>query len=164
MLALPPFVLSLVLAFAVASPPAVVPRLVVSLREASAAKVVVRVENAGHQPLVLGARTYLVLLKGSQGADSPAYWAEVDNPRLPTLSTPMRLAAKHTADVTLDLGSLLWSPDRSGVGPGQTLARGVPPGEYELQVRIVDEREAWWRSGDMPIKVSRGGGITGQRR
>jgi hypothetical protein len=151
---------TLVLAFAVASPPPVVPRLVVSLREASAAKVTVRVENAGDQPLVLGARTYLVLWKGAEGADSPAYWAEVDTPKLPTPSMPMRLAARHTVDVPLDLRSLLWSPDRSGVGPGHTLARAVAPGEYELQVRIVDEREAWWRSGEISIRVSRGGGVT----
>ena len=152
--------LALVLAFAAASPPPVVPRLIVSLREAIDAKVTVRIENASDQPLALAARTYVVLVKGPQDADVPAYWAEVDTPKLPTPSTPMRLAPRRTVDVALDLRSLLWSPDRSGVGPWHTLARAVPPGEYELQVRIVDEREAWWRSGDISIKVSRGGGVT----
>jgi hypothetical protein len=44
------------------------------------------------------------------------------------------------------------------MGPGHTLARGVPPGDYALQVQIVDERGAWWRSGEVAITVSRGGG------
>jgi len=156
--ALPPFVLSLVLAFAAASPSPPLPRFVLSLREASAASFTVKVENAGDQPLVLGARTYLVLTRGGPGPDAPAYWAEIATSKLPTPSTPMRLAARQAVDVPLDLGSLSWSPDRLG-GAGHTLARAVPPGEYEVQVRIVDERGAWWTSGGIAIKVSRGGGV-----
>jgi hypothetical protein len=157
--ALPPFVLSLALAFAGQSPSPPLPRLIVSLREASAANFTVKVENARDQPLVLGARTYLVLSREGPRPDAPTYWAEIAMSKLPTPSAPMRLAARQAVDVPLDLRSLSWSPDRLGGGPGHTLARAVPPGEYELQVRIVDERGAWWTSGEIAIKVSRGGGV-----
>ena len=75
-------------------------------------------------------------------------------------STPMNLAGKQKIEVRLDLRSVLWSPDRSGMTAGHTLARGVPPGEYELQLQMTDERGAWWRSGGLKLKVSPGGGLT----
>ena len=111
--------------------------------------------------MVLAARTYFALSsERSDGVQVPVYWAEVTTLALPTTSRPMRLAARQKLDVPLDLRSVLWSPDRSGLGAGHTLARGVRPGDYELQVQMVDEREAWWRSGGIPITVSQGGGVT----
>jgi hypothetical protein len=142
------------------SPPAL-PRLILSLQKSAPGKLTVRVENVGKQPLVLVGRTYLALLSERfDGAQVPVYWGEVTTLALPTTSRPMRLAARQKLDFPLDLRAVLWSPDRSGLGPGHTLARGVRPGDYELQVRLVDEREAWWQSGGIPITVSQGGGVT----
>jgi acetyl esterase/lipase len=35
----------------------------------------------------------------------------------------------------------------------------VLPGDYELQVQIVDEQQHWWRSGELPDTVSRNGSL-----
>jgi hypothetical protein len=35
----------------------------------------------------------------------------------------------------------------------------VPPGEYELQVQIVDDEEHWWRSGELQVSVTASGEI-----
>ena len=154
-------VLSLAVSVALASSPPTLPRLVLSLQKGAPGKLTVRVENVGNQPLVLAGRTYMVLSSArSDGAQVPVYWGEVTALALPTTSRPMRLTARQKLDVPLDLRSVLWSPDRSGLGAGHTLARGVRPGDYELQVRLVDEREAWWQSGGIPITVSQGGGVT----
>ena len=154
-------VLSVAVSVALAASPPAVPRLILSLQKGGPGKLTVRVENVGNQPLVLAGRTYLALSSArSDGAQVPVYWGEVTALALPTTSRPMRLAARQKLDVPLDLRAVLWSPDRSGLGAGHTLARGVRPGDYELQVRLVDEREAWWQSGGIPITVSQGGGVT----
>lgn len=153
-------VLSVAVSVALAASPPPLPRLILSLQKGGSGKLTVRVENVSDQPVVLGGRTYLALLSGTPDAQVPVFWAEVNTETLPTTSRPMRLAAKQKTDVPLDLRAVLWSPDRSGLGAGHTLALGVRPGQYELQVQIVDEREAWWRSGGIPITVSQGGGVT----
>ena len=154
--------LSLAVSVAVAASPAALPRFVISLEKGRPGKVTVRIENVSHQPLALDGRTYLALVKDDtpEGAQVPLYWAEVNAPGLPTASTPMHLAGRKTLNVSLDLRAVLWAPDRTGLTAGHTLARAVRPGEYELQVQIVDERGAWWRSGGVPIKVLPGGGVT----
>jgi hypothetical protein len=153
--------LSVAVSVAVTASPAALPRLILSLEKGRPGKVTVRIENVSNQPLALDARTYLALLKGTpEGAQAPVYWAEVNAPGLPTASSPMSLAGRTKMSVPLDLRAVLWSPDRSGLTAGHTLSRGVRPGEYELQVQIVDERGAWWRSGGVPIKVLQGGGVS----
>jgi hypothetical protein len=153
--------LPLAVSVAVAASPAALPRFVISLEKGRPGKVTVRIENVSHQPLALDARTYLALVKDDtpEGPQVPRYWAEVNAPGLPTASTPMRLAGRKKMSVPLDLRAVLWAPDRTGLSAGHTLARGVRPGEYELQVVIIDERGAWWRSGGVPMKVLQGGGI-----
>jgi hypothetical protein len=154
-------IVSVAVSVAVAASPPALPRLILSLQKSAPGKLTVRVENVGKQPLVLAGRTYLALTsERSDGVQVPVYWGEVTTLALPTTSRPMRLAARQKLDVPLDLGAVLWSPDRSGLGAGHTLARGVRPGDYEIQVQMVDEREAWWQSGGIPIKVSQGGGVT----
>jgi hypothetical protein len=148
---------SVALSVAVAASPAPLPRLIVSLQRQDPGKIIVRVENAASKPLALGARTFLSL--SLQADAAPVYWAEVNTPKLPTVSTPMLLAGKQKRNVPLELRALLWSPDRSGLGAGHTLARGVRPGQYQLQVQIIDERGASWISGGLPITVLQGGGI-----
>ena len=138
-----------------------VPRLVLSLHKAASGDLALDVENAGAQPLVLPARTYLVLLDPDTGAaQAPRYWAELKAPGLPSSSTPLKMTGRQRVRLTLDLGALLWTPDRSGMSAGLSLGRAVRPGEYELQVQIVDERDVWWRSSGVPVRVSRGGGLT----
>jgi len=137
------------------------PRLVLSLHKATSGKLDLDVENAGAQPLVLAGRTYLVLLDPETGsAQAPRYWAEMKTRGLPSSSAPMEMTGRQRVRLTLDPVSLTWTPDRSVIGAGHSLARGVRPGEYELQVQIVDEREVWWRSSGVPVKVSRGGALT----
>jgi hypothetical protein len=137
-----------------------VPRLVLALHKAPSGKLALEVENAGAQPLVLSARTYLVLLDpDTGGAQAPRYWAEIKTPGLPSSSTPMKMTGRQRVRLTLEVGALMWTPDRSGMSAGHPLARAVPPGEYELQVQIVDERDVWWRSSGVPVRISRGGGL-----
>src|SRR6266540_4042951 len=145
----------------VAASPSASPRVVLTLAKGTRGAITARVENVSDQPVVLEARTYLTLARvTAQGAQEPMYWAEVNLPRLPQPSLPLRLAGKQRMEVPLDLRSVLWSPDRSGMTAGHTLARGVLPGEYELQLQMTDERGAWWRSGGLTVKVSSGGGLT----
>lgn len=141
------------------SPPAS-PRLILSVEKGTRGTITVQVENVSEQAMALAARTYLALSKVTAEDAQPVYWAEVNTSTLPQPSTPLRLAGKQRIEVRLDLRSVLWSPDRSGMTAGHTLARGVPPGEYELQLQIADEGGAWWRSGGLTVKVSPGGGLT----
>jgi hypothetical protein len=145
----------------VAARPSASPRLILSVAKGTRGAITVKVENVSDQPITLDARTYVSLSRvTAQGADEPMYWAEVNAPRLPQPSVPLRLAGKQRMEVPLDLRSLLWSPDRSGMSAGHTLARGVIPGEYEIQFQMTNERGAWWRSGGLTVKVSAGGGLT----
>src|ERR1700704_6467523 len=149
----------LVLLAAVAASPTASPRLILSIEKGTQGAITIKVENVSSQPMALGPRTYLALSRvPADGGQEPMYWAEVNAPRLPQPSTPMSLAGKQRIEVRVDLRSVLWSPDRSGMTAGHTLARGVPPGEYELQLQMTDERGAWWRSGGLKLKVSPGGG------
>jgi hypothetical protein len=146
---------------AVAASPSSSPRVVLSIAKGTRGTITVKVENVSGEPMALAARTYLALARATaEGAQEPLYWAEVNSPRLPQPSMPLRLAGKQKMEVPLDLRSVLWSPDRSGMTAGHTLARGVPPGEYELQLQMTDERGASWRSGGLTLKVSPGGGLT----
>ncbi len=156
-----PFGVVFVVLSAVAASPSASPRVVLTLAKGTRGVITARVENVSDQPMALEARTYLSLSRvTAQGAQEPMYWAEVNLPRLPQPSLPLRLAGKQRMEVPLDLRSVLWSPDRSGMTAGHTLARGVLPGEYELQLQMTDERGAWWRSGGLTVKVSSGGGLT----
>ena len=153
-------VVFVVLSAAAASPSAS-PRVVLSVAKSTRGTITVKVENVSDQPVALEARTYLTLARVTpEGAQEPMYWAEVNLPRFPQPSLPLRLAGKQRMEVPLDLRSILWSPDRSGMTAGHTLARGVLPGEYELQLQVINERGAWWRSGGLTVKVSAGGGLT----
>ena len=150
----------MMLSAAVASPTAS-PRLILSVEKGTRGTIAVRVENVSGQRMALAARTYLALSRATgEGTQEPAYWAEVNTSRLPQPSAPLSLAGKQRIEVRLDLRSLFWTPDRSGMTAGHTLARGVPPGEYELQLQITDERGAWWRSGGLTLKVLPSGGLT----
>jgi len=145
----------------VAASPSASPRVVLSLAKGTRGTITVKVENVSGQTMTLAARTYLVLSRvTAEGGREPMYWAEVNSSTLPQPSLPLRLAGRQTIEARLDLRAVLWSPDRSGMSAGHTLARGVPPGEYELQLQITDERAAWWRSGGLTVKVSQGGGVT----
>jgi hypothetical protein len=118
----------------------------------------VNVENMDPRPLVLAAHTYLVLLDApGDSPQAPRYWAELKVAGLPTPSAPLEMTGRQRVRLSLEPGSVVWAPDRTGIGAGHPLARAVPPGEYELQVQIVDERGAWWRSTGLPVRVSRGG-------
>jgi hypothetical protein len=141
--------------------PEAVPRIVLLLQKPALGKVAVDVENAGSRPLVLAARTYLVLLDApSDRPQAPRYWAELNVPGLPSSAAPMKMTARQRVRLPLDPGGASWAPDRTGISPGHSLAHAVPPGAYELQVQIVDERGAWWVSSGLPVTVSRGGGLT----
>jgi len=153
---------ALLLAFLplVGAPPQPVPRLVFSLQKAAPGKFSIDVENISPQPLVLAGRAYLVLLDApGDRPQAPQYWADLKVAGLPTSSSPMQMTGRQRLRLSLDPGSAVWSEDRSGFSADHPLARAVPPGEYELQVQIVDEREAWWRSNGVTVKVSRGGGL-----
>jgi hypothetical protein len=141
--------------------PEPVPRLVLTLQKPSPGKLVVNVENMGPRRLVLAAQTYLVLMDapGGDSPQEPRYWAELKMAGLPTLSAPLEMTGRQRVRLSLDFGSAVWAPDRSGIGAGLPLARAVRPGEYELQVQIVDERGALWRSSGLPVRVSRGGSL-----
>ncbi len=152
---------SVMAASAVAASPSASPRVVLTLAKGTRGAITAKVENVSDQPVALEARTYLTLARvTAEGAQEPMYWAEVSAPKLPQLSEPLRLAGKQRMEVPLDLRSVLWSPDRSGMSAGHTLTRGVLPGEYELKLEMTNERGAWWRSGGLKVKVSPNGGLT----
>jgi hypothetical protein len=141
--------------------PEPVPRLVLSLQKAALGKVAVDIENVSPRPLALDGRTYLVLLDApSDSPQAPRYWAELRVVGLPSSSARMEMTGRQRVRLSLDPGSAVWAPDRSGMSAGRSLARAVRPGEYELQIQIVDERGAWWRSSGVSVRVSRGGGLT----
>jgi hypothetical protein len=131
------------------------PRIVVSLARAGGGKITVRVENAGPQVAALSAATYVALLKAEPPErHTPLYWALLAAPGVPTRSHALRLVGRGTSTVEVDPSSLFWSRDRTGVSGEEPFRRVVPPGDYELQVQIVDDEEHWWRSRELPASVS----------
>jgi hypothetical protein len=130
------------------------PRIIVSLAKGAGGKVTVRVENAGPQVTALFATTYVTLLKAeSPERHRPLYWARLAAHGVPTRSQALRLTRRGTSTAEVDPSSLSWSRDRNGVS-GEPLRRIVPPGDYELQIQIVDEEGQWWRSGELLVSVS----------
>jgi hypothetical protein len=135
------------------------PRMVVSLSKGTARKVLVRIENVNSESLALSATTYLALLKpDAPDQHMPLYWAKVQDPGVPNRS-PLMLMGLKSSTVQLDPRSLSWSRDRTGLSLEQPIGRIVAPGDYELQVQIVDEKERWWRSGELLVKVSPKGDV-----
>ena len=136
------------------------PRVVVSMAKGTAAKVAIRIENASSQDMALSATTYLALLKpDSPDQHMPLYWAKVEDQGVPTTGKPLRLTGRKISTVHVDPRSLSWSRDRTGLEPEQPIGRVVVPGDYELQVQIVDGEQHWWRSGELPVTVSANGGF-----
>lgn len=136
------------------------PRAVVSVKKGAGGKVEVRIENAVARAMTLSATTYLTLLK-SQPPDrhSPLYWAKLELRGVPTKAVALTMKGSESSAVEVDLRTLSWSQDRSGLSPEQPFRRAVPPGEYELQVQIVDDEEHWWRSGELRVSVTASGEI-----
>ncbi len=130
------------------------PRIIVSLAKGTGGKITVRVENAGPHATVLLATTYVALLKAeSSERHRPLYWAQLAAHGVPTKSQALRLTGRGTSTVEVDPSSLSWSRDRTGVS-GEPLRRVVLPGDYELQIQIVDEEGQWWRSRELAVSVS----------
>jgi hypothetical protein len=134
------------------------PRVVVSLAKGAAGKVAVRIENASEQAIALSATTHLALLEAEPPEQHrPLYWAKLEARGVPTNTQALRLVGLGSATVEVDPRSLSWSQDRTGLSPDQPFRRVVPPGNYELQVQIVDDEEHWWRSRELPVSVSASG-------
>jgi hypothetical protein len=134
------------------------PRIVVSLTKGAAGKVAVRIENVGPQPIALSATTYVAMLKWeSPERHTPLYWAKLEAHGVPTSLQALSLIGLGSSTVEVDPCSLTWSRDRTGLSPEQPLRRVVPPGDYELQLQIVDDQEHWWRSGELLVFVSANG-------
>jgi hypothetical protein len=151
-------IMTTVLAVAIAAPSSTTPRVVVSVAKSSVGNVALRIENASSQEMRLSATTYVALLKlDAPDQHVPLYWAKVEDPGVPTTARPLKLAGRKTSTVHLDPRSLSWSQDRSGLVPEQPIGRVVPPGDYELQLQIVDGRDHWWRSRELPVTVSANG-------
>ena len=114
----------------------------------------------GSQDMILSATTYVALLKlDSPDQHMPLYWAKVEDQGVPATTRPLRLAGQKSSTVHVDPRSLSWSRDRSGLVPEQPIGRVVLPGDYELQIQIVDEQEHWWRSRELPVTVSANGNL-----
>lgn len=136
------------------------PRVVVTVAKGTAANVSIRIENASSQDIVLSATTYVALLKlDSPDQHMPLYWARVEDQGVPSTTRPLRLTGRKSSTVHVDPRSLSWARDRSGLVPEQPIGRVVPPGDYELQIQIVDEQEHWWRSRELPVTVSSNGNL-----
>jgi hypothetical protein len=137
------------------------PRLVVSIEKVAVNEVAVQIKNVAPYPLVVSARTYLVLLQATaDGSRMPMHWAELRLQGLPGPSAGFRLGPNATSKIRVAPQSLAWAHDRFGMAPEQPLARQVPPGDYGLQVQILDEREMWWRSNELPAAITASGGLT----
>jgi hypothetical protein len=142
------------------APLSATPRVVVSLAKGTGAKVSIRIENARSQDMALSATTYLALLKpDAPDQHMPLYWAKVEDQGVPTTAQPLRVTGRKSSTVHVDPRSLSWSRERTGLVPEQPIGRVVLPGDYELQVQIVDEQQHWWRSGELPVTVSANGGL-----
>ena len=137
------------------------PRLVVSIEKVAVNELAIQIKNVAPYPLVVSARTYLVLLQATaDGSRMPVHWAELKMQGLPGPTAAFHLGPSATSKIRVAPRSLLWAPDRLGMALEQPLARQVPPGEYGLQVQILDEREMWWRSNELPAAITASGGLT----
>jgi len=153
--------LALLAGSVVASPSPEPTRLVFSIQKGEAGRLVVRVENASPNAVALKAHTYLTLLNDrDEDPQRLSYWALLSVERLPAPAKPMRLGHRKTRLVQLSTGGLLWATDRLAIGGQQPLGRVVLPGDYKLQLQVVDEAGMWWRSGELPATVSAAGGLT----
>lgn len=72
----------------------------------------------------------------------------------------MTLGPRKTHVVQLSTGGLLWAADLLAIGGQQPLGRVVLPGDYKLQLQVVDEAGMWWRSEELTVTVSAAGGLT----
>ena len=72
----------------------------------------------------------------------------------------MRLGPRKTLRVELSTGGLLWATDRLAIGGQQPLGRVVLPGDYKLQLQVVDEAGMSWLSEELPATVSAAGGLS----
>jgi hypothetical protein len=136
------------------------PRVVVSLAKAAGRTVAIRIENASSQEMALSATTYVALLKpDSPDRHMPLYWAKVENQSVPTTAQPLRVSGRESSTAHVDPRFLSWSRDRAGLTPEQPIGRVVLPGDYELQIQIVDEQQHWWRSAELPVTVSANGDL-----
>jgi hypothetical protein len=141
-------------------PSSAAPRVVVSLAEGTVGTVAIRIENASSQDMVLSATTYVALLKrDSPDQHMPLYWAKVEDQGVPTTARPLKVMGRKSSTAQVDPRSLAWSRDRSGLVPEQPIGRVVVPGDYELQIQIVDEQEHWWRSRELPVTVTANGNL-----
>ncbi len=135
------------------------PRIVVSLTGSSHDRVAIRIENAASQKITLSATTYLVLLKAEPPErHSELYWAPLEVRGVPTRAQPLRLAGLAESRVEVDPHSLSWSAER-GLSLGRPFRYVVPPGEYEMQIQVLDEEERRWRSGELRVSVSATGSL-----
>ena len=135
-------------------------RLVFSLQKGEAGKLAVRVENASRSAVALTAHAYLTLLNDREADQQRlSYWALLSVDTLPTPAKAMRLGARKTQLVQLSPGGLLWAEDRLAIAQ-QPLGRIVLPGDYKLQLQVVDESGMWWRSEELPARVSAAGDLT----
>jgi hypothetical protein len=136
------------------------PRVVVSLAKATGRTVAIRIENAGSQEMALSATTYVALLKpDAPDQHMPLYWAKLEDQGVPTTTRPLRLAGRRSSTAHVDPRSLAWSRDRGGLTLELPIGGVVLPGDYELQVQIVDEQQHWWRSAELPVSVSTNGDL-----
>jgi hypothetical protein len=80
-------------------------------------------------------------------------------PGLPGNAASFRLGSRAASEQRVALASLRWARSRSDMPPQQPLPRLVPPGEYRLQLQLVDEQERWWRSQEIPALVTASGSL-----
>ena len=151
-------IMTTVLVALLGAPLSSTPRVVVSVAKGTVGNVAIRIENASSQDMVLSATTYVALLKlDAPDQHMPLYWAKVEDQGVPTIARPLRVTGRKSSTVQVDPRSLSWSRDRFGLVPEQPIGRVVTPGDYELQVQVVDAQDHWWRSRELPVTVSANG-------
>ena len=136
------------------------PRVVVSVAKGTVGRVAIRIENASSQDMALSATTYVALLKAdSPDRHRPLYWAKVEDQGVPTAARPLRVTGRQSSTVHVDPHASLLVSRPLWTRAGTAYRTVVLPGDYELQVQIVDEQEHWWRSGELPVTVSANGNL-----
>lgn len=137
-----------------------VPRLILKLEKARAGVVRFTVTNVARTAVTVRAQAYAVLIGPSlEGGYVPRYWSELKVAGLPTSNNPLRLPAGEKASGELEIRTLQWMPERTGLFPERPLSRAVVPGEYRVQLQITDELDNWWRSNELPARVRPSGGV-----